>query len=119
MATTRSMAWVTLPFTDEPAWQRRGIGLYWETFSKVGRDPRDGTGSVTTRRRLRTDNQLPIKDEYRAMISVPVSGSHPERGRASADTRGWGLPSHNDWEVPTLQERLRWQANQFECVCEE
>lgn len=59
-------------FNDVPAWQRRGIGLYWETFSKVGRDPRDGTESLTTRRRLKTDDQLPIKDEYRAMISALV-----------------------------------------------
>jgi tRNA(His) guanylyltransferase len=60
-------------FSNVPAWQRRGIGLYWETFSKTGRDPRDGTESVTTRRRLKTDDQLPVKEEYRAMISALIS----------------------------------------------
>jgi tRNA(His) guanylyltransferase len=62
-------------FNDVPAWQRHGIGLYWETYSKIGHDPRDGTEAAATRRRLRVDDQLPIKDEYRDLISALISAS--------------------------------------------
>jgi tRNA(His) guanylyltransferase len=60
-------------FKDVPAWQRRGIGLYWQTYRKTGHDPRSGAEAVATRRRLLVDDQLPIKDEYRAMVTAAVS----------------------------------------------
>jgi tRNA(His) guanylyltransferase len=60
-------------FNDVPAWQRRGIGLYWQTYRKTGHDPRSGAEAVATRRRLLVDDQLPIKDEYRAMVTAAVS----------------------------------------------
>jgi tRNA(His) guanylyltransferase len=60
-------------FNDVPAWQRRGIGLYWQAYSKTGHDPRTGTEAVTIRRRLQIDDQLPIKDQYRAMVTAAVS----------------------------------------------
>jgi tRNA(His) guanylyltransferase len=56
-------------FNDVPAWQRRGTGLYWETYRKAGHDPRDGTEALATRRRLRADDEIPIKDDYRAMVA--------------------------------------------------
>lgn len=55
-------------YNDVPAWQRRGTGLYWQDHSKTGHDPRTGTETVTTRRRLHADDHLPMKDQYRALI---------------------------------------------------
>ncbi len=51
-------------FNDLPIWQRRGVGLYWETRPKEGLDPRTGASVVTTRRGIKTDYQLPMGDAY-------------------------------------------------------
>lgn len=68
-------------FNDVPAWQRRGTGLYWQPYLKTGHDPRDGSVAVTTRRRLHVDDELPVKDDYRAMISALLG--RDERGEPS------------------------------------
>jgi tRNA(His) 5'-end guanylyltransferase len=60
-------------FNDIPSWQRRGIGLYWQAYSKPGNDPRTGTETTAVRRRLHVNDQLPMKDEYRAMITAAVT----------------------------------------------
>jgi tRNA(His) guanylyltransferase len=56
-------------FTDIPAWQRRGVSLYWEDYGKTGNDPRTGAETTAIRRRLTINGQLPVKDEYRAMVT--------------------------------------------------
>lgn len=55
-------------FNDLPAWQRRGTSLYWEDYTKAGNDPRTGAETTATRRRLKADSYLPVKDEYHAMV---------------------------------------------------
>lgn len=60
-------------FNDIPSWQRRGIGLHWQAFSKPGHDPRTGTETTAVRRRLHVNDQLPMKDEYRAMVTAAVT----------------------------------------------
>jgi tRNA(His) guanylyltransferase len=60
-------------FNDVPAWQRRGLGLRWEDYPKTGHDPRTGTPATAIRRRLRIDDQLPMKDQYRAMVLAAVT----------------------------------------------
>jgi tRNA(His) guanylyltransferase len=60
-------------FNDVPAWQRRGNGLRWQTHRKTGHDPRTGAEAVTTRRLL-VDDELPVKDEYRAMVMAALTG---------------------------------------------
>lgn len=52
-------------FNDVPAWQRRGTGLVWETFGKVGVNPVTGEAVTATRRRHAVLDDLPIKQEYR------------------------------------------------------
>lgn len=52
-------------FNEVPAWQRRGVGLSWETFERPGFDPVRGTEVTATRRRVHVDRDLPMKDEYR------------------------------------------------------
>ncbi len=55
-------------FNELPAWQRRGMGLYWETYEKEGFNPLTQEAVTTTRRRVRVDLELPMKDEYTEMI---------------------------------------------------
>lgn len=67
----RSPAWKNellfrhgIQFADLPAWQKRGVGLYWETYEKTGRDPRTGAETRAQRRRLRVDPDLPMRAAY-------------------------------------------------------
>ncbi|HUY48729.1 MAG TPA: hypothetical protein VMV92_23930 [Streptosporangiaceae bacterium] len=60
-------------FNDLPAWQRRGIGLYWQTFDKTGVNPQLRAGVTARRRRLHVDDDLPIKDDYRRLIAMILS----------------------------------------------
>ena len=55
-----------LNFNDLPAWQRRGIGLYWESYEKAGVNPKTGESVTTTRRRVKVDLELPMRDAYDA-----------------------------------------------------
>lgn len=60
-------------FSDIPAWQRRGIGLHWQARLKPGKDPRDGTQATAIRRQLQISDELPIKDDYRAMVTAAIT----------------------------------------------
>jgi tRNA(His) 5'-end guanylyltransferase len=51
-------------FNELPLWQRRGIGIYWETFEKEGYDPIKKENVMASRRRIKTDLDLPMKEEY-------------------------------------------------------
>jgi tRNA(His) guanylyltransferase len=55
-------------FNDLPAWQRRGTGLYWETYEKIGYNPKEQIEVTTMRRRIKTDRELLMKEEYRGFI---------------------------------------------------
>lgn len=57
-----------IQFNDVPAWQRRGIGAYWETYERSALDPRTGETLTTTRRRIEVDLELPMKSEYDAFV---------------------------------------------------
>jgi tRNA(His) 5'-end guanylyltransferase len=60
-------------FNHVPLWQRRGVALHWENFEHTGVDPRDGTQIPTSRRRLRAENGLPMKDAYRAVLTAHLT----------------------------------------------
>jgi tRNA(His) guanylyltransferase len=51
-------------FNDLPNWQKRGVGLYWEEYEKMGYNPKKNENVPTQRRRIRRDFDLPMKDEY-------------------------------------------------------
>jgi tRNA(His) guanylyltransferase len=51
-------------FNDLPNWQKRGVGLYWETYEKPAMNPKLGIPVTTTRKRLISNLDLPKKDEY-------------------------------------------------------
>ncbi|HAX75386.1 MAG TPA: tRNA 5'-guanylyltransferase [Cyanobacteria bacterium UBA11372] len=56
-------------FNDLPAWQRRGTGLYWEIYEKEGYNPIENKAVVTKRRRIKVDEELPMKEAYGEFIS--------------------------------------------------
>ena len=46
-------------FNDLPVWQRRGVGVYWREFQKMGHNPITGEDIPTTRREVFADYDLP------------------------------------------------------------
>jgi len=56
-------------FNDLPAWQKRGVGLYWESYEKEAENPKTGKRVTATRRRIKTNLELPMKDDYSAFIT--------------------------------------------------
>jgi tRNA(His) guanylyltransferase len=55
-------------FNDLPRWQRRGVGVLWETYEKQGLNPLTGQESATKRRRLQVNLELPMKEDYSPFI---------------------------------------------------
>ena len=55
-------------FNDLPTWEKRGVGLYWEEYQKIGHNPITKEDTVATRRRIKKDLELPMKDEYSDFI---------------------------------------------------
>lgn len=55
-------------FNDLPTWQRRGTGLWWETYQRPGYDPVRQIEVTATRRRITVDRELPMKDAYRNLV---------------------------------------------------
>ncbi len=60
-------------FNELPSWQRRGTGLYWETYEKMGFNPIAQEEVAVTRRRIKVDESLPMKNEYREWINQFLS----------------------------------------------
>lgn len=46
-------------FNDLPVWQRRGVGIYWREYEKLGHNPITGQDTITTRREIFADYNLP------------------------------------------------------------
>ncbi|TQV88013.1 tRNA(His) guanylyltransferase Thg1 family protein [Aliikangiella coralliicola] len=55
-------------FNDVPAWQKRGTGVYWETYQKQTLNPITQIPVSTTRNRLKVDLNLPMKEDYNLFI---------------------------------------------------
>lgn len=55
-------------FNDLPRWQKRGTGLYWEDYEKPAVNPKTGQAVTATRRRIKRDMDLPMRDEYDAFV---------------------------------------------------
>lgn len=51
-------------FNNLPNWQKRGMGFYWEDFQREGLNPKTNETVLANRRRIRTDMELPMRDEY-------------------------------------------------------
>ena len=57
-------------FNDVPNWQKRGTGLYWETYKKPGLNPKTNESVLAERRRICVDFDLPVKDAYEEFIQT-------------------------------------------------
>jgi tRNA(His) 5'-end guanylyltransferase len=55
-------------FNDLPLWQKRGVGVSWETYEVKATNPLTGAAVVATRRRLATELELPMGDAYGAYV---------------------------------------------------
>lgn len=55
-------------FDQLPAWQKRGIGLYWKTEEKKGFNPVTGQQTAALRRRLTEAYELPLREAYAKMV---------------------------------------------------
>lgn len=60
-------------FNDLPSWQKRGVGLYWEEYSKSAVNPLTNEEVVARRRRIRIDFDLPMKNDYAQFLRSIVS----------------------------------------------
>ena len=60
-------------FNDVPSWQRRGTGIYWENYEKKGFNPITQEKVLTTRRRLKVDEDLPMKEDYGRFIESLIN----------------------------------------------
>ncbi|SEA32509.1 tRNA(His) guanylyltransferase Thg1 family protein [Microbulbifer marinus] len=65
-------------FNDLPAWQKRGTGVYWETYLKDGENPVTGECVQASRNRLKVDLDLPMKERYSDFIGEFVPACLPE-----------------------------------------
>jgi tRNA(His) guanylyltransferase len=57
-------------FNDLPAWQKRGIGIYWEEYAKEGWNPKMQVSVVAQRRKLKINYEMPIGEEYGRFINA-------------------------------------------------
>jgi len=61
-------------FNELPSWQKRGVGVYPEKYEREGTNPINGEKVQATRRRLVTEMELPIGDEYSSFILKRLMG---------------------------------------------
>jgi tRNA(His) 5'-end guanylyltransferase len=52
-----------------PAWQKRGVGLYWENYEKPALNPKTGEGAVALRRQLKVELSLPTREASGRLIA--------------------------------------------------
>ena len=62
-------------FNDLPSWQKRGIGLFWESYSKEGANPLTGEAVTSVRRRVQVELDLPMREQYSEFIREIVDRS--------------------------------------------
>ena len=62
-------------FNDLPAWQKRGVGMYWATIGRPAVTRKTGKPAVANRRELKTDLALPKGDAYGAYVLKLIADS--------------------------------------------
>ena len=65
-------------FNDIPSWQKRGVGLYWETCKKEGINNLTGESVIAIRKRIKADYDIPMKEEYGNLILNLIQNSNGE-----------------------------------------
>ena len=56
-------------FDELPSWQKRGVGIWWNDEEKDGYNPVTKETVKTTRRVLKTEYELPLREEYAGLIA--------------------------------------------------
>ena len=56
-------------FDKLPSWQKRGMGVYWDTYVKEGFNPITGKTETAERRTLKVDTELPLREEYASFVT--------------------------------------------------
>lgn len=56
-------------FNELPSWQKRGTGLYFKNIEKQGFNPKTQEPTVSSRREIFKDYELPLGDEYSRFIT--------------------------------------------------
>jgi tRNA(His) guanylyltransferase len=68
-------------FNDLPAWQKRGVGCYWETYLKEGFNPISQEQVFTERQRIKVDLELPMQEKYSDFIRNLIEKIEVVNGR--------------------------------------
>jgi tRNA(His) guanylyltransferase len=66
-------------FNDVTGWQKRGVGLYFEEYTKTAVNPITGAEVVARRRRIKHDFDLPMKQEYGEFVKRLVLAAELRR----------------------------------------
>jgi tRNA(His) guanylyltransferase len=56
-----------LNFNELPSWQKRGVGLYWETDEKEVMNPQ-GEPMISRRKRIKCEFEVPLKEQYSSFL---------------------------------------------------
>ena len=56
-------------YNDIPNWQKRGVGLYWQSYSKLAINQKTGEETTANKNKIKIDYDLPIKDGYNQFIA--------------------------------------------------
>lgn len=56
-------------FDKLPAWQKRGIGVYWADIEKIGYNPLTRQPVKAIRRGLKVDYELPLGEAYANLVT--------------------------------------------------
>ena len=70
-------------FGKLPNWQKRGLGVCWETFAKTGTNPKTDEPTSAVRRRLAVDLELPMKEGYEEFIRARLVEAMPSPAKRS------------------------------------
>jgi len=62
-------------FNGLPPWQKRGVGLRWETYEREASNSVTGEPVTATRRRIRRDLELPMGDTYGEYVLAILANS--------------------------------------------
>lgn len=65
-------------FNDIPKWQKRGIGIYWESHENETVNSITGELVFTNKKRIKVDADLPTKDDYGKFIYNLVIREHSD-----------------------------------------
>ncbi|MEZ6143059.1 MAG: tRNA(His) guanylyltransferase Thg1 family protein [Zavarzinella sp.] len=64
-------------FNDLPHWQKRGVGLLWEQYDKIAVNRKTNETTTARRKRIRTEDHLPMKEEYHRFLQQMICPLQP------------------------------------------